>query len=143
MERSCLPLALFQKQSWAGIRQPSNRVVIGSDSPVAHCLLCIVFCNAKTEKLQGLVCEESERKEAGFQREVSGQGTGWMVEPPTKMESVGSENRSVRRDGEVGLACPVGCRMLRNKAGERPENQLPQVMGETVSCTHSGAEGTA
>lgn len=81
------------------------------------------FCNAKTEKLQVVVCEESERKEAGFQREESGQGTGGMVEPTTKMDNVGSENRSVGRDGEAGLACPEGCRMLRNKAGERPENQ--------------------
>lgn len=77
----------------------------------------------KEKLLQGVVCKESERKEAGFQREEPGQGTGWMVEPTTKMESVGSENRSVGTDGEVGLDCPEGCRMLRNKAGERPENE--------------------
>ena len=31
-----------------------------------------------------------------------------MVEPTAKVESVGSENRSVGRDGEVGLDCPEG-----------------------------------
>lgn len=54
-------------------------------------------------------------KKLGSERRVWAGDRG-MVEPTTKMDNVGSENRSVGRDGEVGLACPEGCGMLRNKS---------------------------